>query len=208
MINGKYVIGVLGGVGSGKSTVLNDITSRYHAASISADEVGRDLMRPGRSVYFALKEVFGDTVLNEDGFIDKAKLSAIVFESPESQKKVNEIEHPLIRSEIERIIENTFEDVIFLEAALLIEGGLKEMCDEIWMITAKPEVRIRRLMESRHYTRERCEQIMALQMDEQMFKRHANIRIDNSGPFEETREMIDYYMGVLSRDLHKDLEKY
>ena len=208
MINGKYIIGILGGVGSGKSTVLNYITSHYQAEAIYADEVGRELMRPGKSVYYALLEVYGDALLSADGTIDKEKLSAIVYESETSQKEVNGIEHPLIKSEIESRILNARARVIFLEAALLIEGGLKEICDEIWMITADREIRIRRLMENRQYSRKRCEAIMALQMDEQTMKKHAQIRIDNGNDFSETQDAVDYYMNVLSLDLHEDLKKY
>ncbi|MBP5224727.1 MAG: dephospho-CoA kinase [Lachnospiraceae bacterium] len=208
MINGTYVIGVAGGVGAGKSTVLSYITARYRVETILADETGRELMEPGKSVYFALKEVYGDAVLNEEGRIDTAKLSSIVFSGPEEQKKVNGLEHPLIKSEIEWRIGRSKADVVFIEAALLIEGGLTEICDEVWLVTAKKDVRIARLMESRGYTKERCEQIIALQLSDDEMKKYAAVLIDNSGGTAAMRRAVDYHMDVLASDLKKDLNRY
>ena len=208
MTKRKYVIGITGGIGAGKSTVLDYITAHYNVETILADEIGRELMKPGKSVYYALLEVYGNAILNDSGAIDTKRLSSIVFSSSDAQKKVNEIEHPLIKSEIEWQIRYSKSDVIFIEAALLIEGGLKELCDELWLITAEKEVRIQRLMESRGYSRKRGEEIIALQLSEEEMKKHAAILIDNSSGIDDMKRSVDYHMSILSADLKQDFAKY
>ncbi len=208
MINKTYIVGITGGIGAGKSTVLNYIKTRFRVATILADDIGRELMKPGKSVFFALVEAYGKTVLGDDGQIDTKRLSSIAFSSHEAQKKINEIEHPLIKSEIEWQINQSVATVVFVEAALLIEGGLKELCDEIWLVSAKKDVRVQRLMESRGYSRKRCEQIIALQLSDDEMKKHASVLIDNSDGADVMKRAVDYHMAVLSSDLKTDLSKW
>lgn len=172
-------IGITGGVGAGKSTVLDYITAHYRVGVIIADEVGKALMEPGGSVYEALVRHYGDGILKEDGSIDRPHLAAIGLRDEESQAVLNGIEHPLIREEIIREIQASEASVIFLEAALLLEGKLTEICDEVWVVTADEETRIRRLMEDRGYTEEKCRMIMSRQLSEKAFEDLADVLIRN-----------------------------
>ena len=208
MIQNKYVIGVTGGVGAGKSTVVKYISAFYRVEVIMADETGRELMKPGKRLFSALTEAYGEEILDESGRIDTKKLSEIAFKDEESQEKINAIEHPVIREEIIDEIKNSRYDVVFLEAALLIEGGLKEICDEIWLITATEETRIERLMKSRGYTEEKCRTLMALQMSDKEFKKHCTLVIHNNKDVEAMKEETDYYMSSLENDLRKDLRRH
>ncbi len=203
----KYVIGLTGGVGAGKSTVLDYLKESYHVSVLKADEIGAELMRPGKSLFFALVESYGETILSEDGTIDKKKLADIAFRDEASQKRINAIEHPVIREEIIRRIESCVNDVIFLEAALLKEGDLLPVCKEVWLVTCDPEVRIGRLMSSRKYSREKCEQIIERQMSEKEFKSFSNLVITNNNNFEDTADLLDYHMSCLSQDLRKNLKR-
>ena len=208
MIQNKYVIGIVGGVGAGKSTVLNYISAFYQVEVIMADDVGHDLMRPGKRLFYAITEAYGEGILTEDKQIDTKKLAGIAFKDEESQKKINDIEHPIIKEEIEKAIVSSEYEIIFLEAALLIEGGLKELCDEIWLISAPLKVRIERLMASRGYSEEKCRSIIALQKTDQEFKKYCTLVLTNAKDLERMKEEADYYMSSLMQDLRKDLRKY
>ena len=99
------VIGVTGGVGSGKSVVLSILEKDYHAETILADLVAHDLMQPGGKSYEDIVEAFGDGILNDDGTIDRVKLGNIVFHDAEKLQKLNAITHPNVKEEIKNRIQ-------------------------------------------------------------------------------------------------------
>lgn len=190
----KKVIGVTGGVGSGKSVVMNLLKEEFSAAVILADLVGHDLMEPGGVSYRQIVKSFGPEILKKDGRIDRGILSAIVFSDPEKLAVLNEITHPNIRREIIRRIElfQREEEVSFIavEAALLIEEGYEELFDEMWYIYAEPEIRIQRLMDGRGYTKEKSVSIMARQLSDEEFRCHCDRVIDNSKDVIHTKSQI------------------
>ncbi len=183
MKRNKTVIGITGGVGAGKSRVLDHLKKKYGCALLIADDIGRELMAPGKSVYQALVAHYGQEILLEDGRVDKKKLSALAFENDETQRELNAVEHPVIREEIEKRIEASDARVILLEAALLLEGGLKPLCSEVWYIYAPEKVRLRRLMKSRGYTEEKGRDMIARQKSDAEFRAGADRVVNNFGPF-------------------------
>lgn len=185
------VIGITGGVGSGKSRLASFAVRNYRIRRILADEVGRDLMAPGKSVYEALVLAFGRGILTKDGFLDKKKLSEICFQDPEGQEKLNRIEHPLIREEIQKRIRRTKLPFVMLEAALLKEGKLAEDCSEVIFVYTDREIRIRRLMKTRGYDREKCEKIIALQLTDTAFRAFSTAEIDNSGSLQASIQTLE-----------------
>lgn len=192
------VYGVTGGIGAGKSRVLSYIGRRYEARIIRADEVGRRLMEPGRPVFDALVNAYGQKILNPEGEIDKQKVASIGFQSREAQEALNKLEHGIIREEIEKQIRRTRKPVVFLEAALLVEGGLKPLCKKTVYIHAPEDVRIGRLKKSRGYSEEKCRKILSLQLNEETFRAHADLVIENGGDFRKTAEEITRLMKKLS----------
>ena len=203
------LIGITGGVGTGKSTILNVLQSSYKAKLIMADNVAKSLMKPGMDCYDKIVEEFGTDILFDipehqlygvsnkpiKPAIDRTKLSRIVFDDPEKLKKLESIIHPEVKKEILRTVEDIYATndnaLLVLEAALLIEEGYKEICDDFWVVTADKEVRIERLMFSRKYTRERCEKIMAEQLSDEEFAAEADFVINNSGDIENTVRQIE-----------------
>ncbi len=188
------VIGVTGGVGSGKSVVLSILEKDYHAETILADLVAHDLMQPGGKSYEDIVEAFGDGILNDDGTIDRVKLGNIVFHDAEKLQKLNAITHPNVKEEIKNRIQKIREQgtasMILLEAALLIESGYEDVYDELWYIYVDRETRYRRLQEGRGYTREKTDSIMQKQLTEEQFRKYADVVIDNSYSIEETKQQI------------------
>lgn len=202
------IIGITGGVGTGKSTILNVLQSSYRAKIIMADNVGKAIMKPGNDCYDMIVEEFGTEILFDipekqlygasdipiKVAIDRDKLSAVVFNDAEKLKKLEAIIHPEVKKEIMKTVDEIYEfnpdALIVLEAALLIEGGYKEICDDFWVVTADKETRIERLMNSRKYSREKCESIMDEQMSEEEYISHADFVIDNSKDIETTVSQI------------------
>lgn len=193
------VIGVTGGVGSGKSVVLSVLEKEYGAETILADLVAHDLMEPGAKSYQQIVEAFGTEVLNENQTINRQKLGEIVFSNHEKLEKLNAITHPNVREEICRRIADIKEkgeaSAIILEAALLIESGYEDIYDELWYIYVDRETRYQRLYEGRGYSRAQTDSIMEKQLSEEEFRAHAQVIIDNSHSIGKTKEQIQKYFG-------------
>lgn len=189
------IIGVTGGVGTGKSTVLQILKEKYGAVIIIADDIARDLMMPHEASYEAVVRYFGNDVLTDGpgSEIDRAVLAGIVFHDPEKLEALNEMTHPLVRIKIRSMIDDCQskgEKLIVLETALLIRAGYLDMVDELWVICADHETRVIRLMSSRGYTREKTDSIIRAQMSDEEMKQYADLVIDNSGSMESTEEQI------------------
>lgn len=193
------VIGLTGGVGAGKSSVLSWMREAYGAYIIMTDEVGHRLMEPGGASYERLREAYGAQILSRDGAICREKLAEIVFRDAESVKKVNGMVHPLVKAAVKREIEEAKREgqysYVVVESALLQEGGLLELCDTVWYLYASLEVRVKRLMDARGYTKERCLSVVDRQLSDAAFRRMADAIIDNSGNFNDTKRQIARLLG-------------
>lgn len=192
------VIGVTGGVGCGKSTVLAYIEAHYDAKIIKADEVGHELMKGDQECRQKILDFFGEDVLGPEGEPDRKALAAVVFADPQRLEKLNSIMHPAIKKKILKLIEQERacgRTYCVVEAALLLEDHYEAFCDELWYIYADEAVRMKRLGESRGYTEEKTRSVMANQLSEEEFTRRCDVRIDNSGDMERTQEQIRRRLG-------------
>ena len=196
------IIGITGGVGAGKSEVLKWIGKLCSCRILIADEAAHTLEMPGAECYSSLIGLLGEGILAEDGIIDKRKMASAIFEGDTEDRlaQVNAIIHPAakryILSEIKAEQDKGIADYFFIEAALLIEDGYTEVCDELWYIYADIETRKRRLRESRGYTDDKIEGIMKAQSDETAFRRYCSRVIDNSG---DTAHTIDQIKALFKR---------
>lgn len=188
------LIGVTGGVGAGKSEVLNYIKKHYKCRIYLADEVAHLVKVKGEECYYELVSLLGEDILQEDGEINKSAMAAKIFADDALLEQVNEIVHPQVRIYLEKRIREAQEDVdteiMFIEAALLIEAGYKELVDELWYIYADVEVRKKRLMSSRGYSEEKVHQIMEAQLSEEVFRKECDLVIDNSGTLADSYRQI------------------
>lgn len=187
--NKKHVVGVTGGVGSGKSTVLSVLKETYGARIILADEVAHRLMEPGQEGYRQVAAALGPSVLKPDGTIDRRAMAQVIFTDGEARKTVNAIIHPMVWEEIRREIREAPESLIVVEAAL-VEENAHDIYDEMWYVYTSREKRIRRLMDSRGYSREKCKDIMKSQFSEEEFRAVCTREINNGGTPDETRIQI------------------
>lgn len=195
------VIGITGGVGCGKSTILEILATGYGAGIILADDVARELQEPGMPVFDRIIEEFGKEILSEDGSIDRKKLADIVFADEKKLELLNSLVHPAVKQEIIRRIRNFQMDdpdrPVVVEAALLIEAGYRDILDEIWAVIVDYEERVERLRVSRGYSREKTDSIMENQMSNEDFIRLTDFYIDNSKDLENTKKTIDGKMKEL-----------
>ncbi len=186
------VLGITGGVGSGKSEVLNYLKDAYQAYICQMDETARTLQKSGTECFRRIVEHFGNGIVGPDGELDRGALGRIVFSDEEELKALNGIVHPEVIRWVQEDIARRAEEGVCLyvvEAALLPDVG-SELCDELWYIYAEESVRRERLKSSRGYTDEKITQMIASQPAEDCFRRICTAVIDNSGSFEETKREI------------------
>lgn len=187
------IIGITGGIGAGKSEILNYIARQWNAVVVEADEVGYLVMQPGKSCFAPIVELFGPGILKADGSLDRQKIAELVFDDKELLGKLNGIVHPAVKKYIKKAIEREKEhdtDLFIVEAALLIEDHYDEICDELWYIYADEETRTERLKQNRGYSDEKIREIFSNQLSEEEFSSHCDFEIDNSGDFEDTKRQI------------------
>lgn len=183
------VLGLTGGVGVGKSRILELFSHDYGAQVIQADLVARKLEDPGQPGLTGLVSLFGTGILQKDGTLDRKGFADRIFGNPEALKRVNALIHPLTWNEIKRQIRESSAELIVVEAALFDERS-REVCQYLLYVDTQDEIRIQRLMENRGYSREKCLDIMKNQADRNDFLKLADFVIDNSGSLEESRLQI------------------
>ena len=183
------VLGLTGGVGAGKSRILELFSHDYGAQVIQADLVARKLEDPGQPGLTGLVSLFGTGILQKDGTLDRKGFADRIFGNPEALKRVNALIHPLTWNEIKLQIRESSAELIVVEAALFDERS-REVCQYLLYVDTQDEIRIQRLMENRGYSREKCLDIMKNQADRNDFLKLADFVIDNSGSLEESRLQI------------------
>ncbi len=192
-------IGITGGVGAGKSLVLNYIKNHYCAKIYMADDIANLLKEPGQSCYQPMIDLLGEDILDADKCIDKAKMAERIFSEGDLLQKVNAVIHPAVKayvlSEIDTEHKKGEHDFFILEAALLIEEHYDEILDELWYIRADEEVRSERLKASRNYSDDKIRNIMNNQMSDAVFMEHCKVIIENNGDLEKTFRQIDEKLG-------------
>ena len=191
-------IGITGGVGAGKSLVLNYLQNHYNARVYLADDIANDLKLPGQSCYDKIIELLGRNIIDSEGLIDKNKMAEKIFSHKELLDEVNRIIHPAVKeyvlSQIELERKKGEIDYFILEAALLIEEGYDRILDELWYIHADTSVRSQRLKETRNYTRDKIDHIMASQLSETEFRKHCKVVINNNSDEEALYSQIDHIL--------------
>ena len=188
------IIGITGGVGAGKSTVLDHLEKQYNACVLQADKIGHLVMEPGGICYGQVIALFGKQIIKNDKTIDRKMVSDVVFAHVEMRQKLDDIIHPAVKSYILDKIEEQKKagcTLMIVEAALLLEDHYDAFCDKVWYIHTDQEIRIERLMSSRGYTREKAENIIARQATEGFFREHADYIIQNNGDLDETWRQIE-----------------
>ena len=188
------VIGLTGGIGSGKSTVsgmLADLGARV----VDADKIGHFVYRPGSEGFRAVVDAFGRGVIAADGTIDRARLGAVVFSDPEARARLNAIVHPLIGAELAARIaaarDHGYDGPVVVEAAILIEAGWRAIVDQLWVVSVKRETAIARVVGSRNLSRADVERRIDTQLSDAERRRQADVVIENDGDLDTLRAQVE-----------------
>lgn len=194
------VIGIVGGIGAGKSTVVELMSKMTPLLVISADQIGHDVLLKGHEAYKPVLEAFGKDILDEQGEISRRKLGVLVFENPDQLMRLNQITHPIITDVIKSKIAwhkvHQPNQHIILEAALLIESGLIDLVDVVIAVYADVETRLKRVVLRDKLDKEHIQARIRAQKDWEELKKVADEIIDNSISLEETNKQIE---SVLAR---------
>lgn len=188
-----YVIGLTGGIGSGKSTVAQ-MLERKGAVVLGADTVGHEVYLPGRPAWQEVVEAFGREVLTDNETIDRRKLGAIVFSDPEQLERLNAITHVRMREMMREKLEEEKSrgtQAVVLEAALLFDAGWDDLADEVWVTAAPPEVGAKRTAERSGSSVDEALARIRAQMSNEERAARSQVVIDTHCPLEQTRKQVD-----------------
>ena len=187
-------IGLTGGVGAGKSAVLEYLADNYNCDIIMTDDVAKGLYIKGSKTYEMMIALIGEDIVDETGEIDKKKLADIIFSDANKRMAVNSIVHPAVKQEvITRITNNKIAgrlDYTFVESALLLTEHYDVFCDEVWYIDTSEDIRRQRLKESRGYSDEKIDNILKSQQALENIKDKCSYCIDNNKDLEYTFRQI------------------
>jgi len=186
---GKYVVGLTGNIATGKS-VVRKMLEHLGAYGIDADALAHRAIAQDAPGYQPVIDTFGSWILTSGGQIDRTKLGKIVFSDVEALEKLEAIIHPLVRQAIDLLIRRASQKIIVIEAIKLLEGELRQACDNIWVTTAPMEIQLRRLRLKRGLSAEAARQRIAVQPPQAEKIEAANFVIKNSGSFEDTWKQV------------------
>ena len=187
-----FVIGLTGGIGTGK-TQVSDILASLGAAVINADQVGHEAYLPNTRTWQDIVDAFGRGVLSESGEIDRKKLGGIVFSDPDDLERLNAITHPRIFEMIQdriRDLDREGASVVVVEAALLIEANWTSLADQVWVVTSEEEDVVAHLVARNQLTEESIKARIASQMPQAERVKHAGVIISNHGDLGQLRSRV------------------
>lgn len=187
-----YVIGLTGGVGSGKSYVAHRLSEMYDAELLIADELGHVVMKKGTKCHEKIVKSFGKDIIDSDGEIDRKKMADIIFKDNEARKRLDDIVHPEVIEYVARYIDERkgMDGIIIFETAIMYECKCDQLCDEVWYVYVPADIRIKRLSDNRGYSVEKSRAIIANQKPDEFFTEKADRIIKNDGSFEELDKEI------------------
>ena len=194
------IIGITGGIASGKSTVTEFLRQQGYQV-IDADQVVHELQEPGGRLYQALLSAFGSAILREDGRLDRPKLGAMIFGNPQLLEQSSQIQNQIIREELagRRDMLAETEDIFFMDLPLLFELQYEDWFDQIWLVDVTEETQLSRLMTRNALSQEEAEKRIAAQLSLQEKRKRADVLIDNNGSLEETRQQLRDALQKLER---------
>ena len=184
-----FILGLTGGVGAGKSTVLDILKEDFGFYVIQADQTAKELMEPGMAGYEAVCRYLGPGILDGDGRINRPLMAEIIFGDRQKREEVDRLTHPLTWKRVMEDAHAHRDQPVVIEAAIPSKE-FRDKCSEMWYVYTSRENRMERLRESRGYTQEKTESIMDSQAPEAGFREFSDAVIDNNGSVEDTRKQI------------------
>ena len=195
------IIGITGGIASGKSTVSSYLRELGQIV-IDADEVVHDLQKKGGALYQVLVGWFGTEILQADGELNRKKLAALLFGSNERLAKSADLQNSIIRKELEKRRDRALQDneLVFLDIPLLYELGYEDWCNQVWLIYVDKETQIQRLMARNQLTKEEAQLRISRQMPLEEKRALADLVLENTGDLETLKSQIKRLVIEMEQD--------
>lgn len=185
------IIGITGGIASGKSTVTNYLRQKGYQV-IDADQVVHELQAKGGKLYQALVSWLGSAILNEAGELDRPKLSQLIFSSQENLAKSSRLQNDIIRQELANRRDQLakIEETFFMDIPLLFEQDYADWFDKVWLVDVSKGTQLERLMARNNLSKEEAQQRIAAQLSLAEKRQRAEIVIDNNGALSDTLKQV------------------
>jgi dephospho-CoA kinase len=200
---GKFVIGLTGNIATGKS-VVRKMLEHLGAYGIDADALGHRAITKDAPGYSPVVETFGKWILGSDGEIDRSKLGRLVFSNPETLSSLEDIVHPLVRQAIDILVRRSRHKVIVIEAIKLLESGLRNYCDTIWVTNATEGTQLKRLMAKRKMSRTDALERIHAQSAQDIKIKAANVIVNNNQSFDDTWKQVSSAWQVTVPGIHAE----
>ena len=188
------ILGLTGGIGSGKSTVARLLAERG-AHVVDADRTAHEIYAPGTEGFDRVVERFGRGVVGSDGAVDRNKLGGLVFGDQAALEDLNAIVHPLVRSQVAGLVAGYLQEdpdsVVVIEAALMTETGWSGGAGKVWTVVADPDIALQRLVTVREMEPEEARLRMASQMDNAARRASASLIIENNGSLDDLEAAVE-----------------
>ncbi len=187
----KRIIGLTGGIATGKTTVTNYLASAYHLPILDADIYAREAVSLGSPILGAIAQRYGEQILLADGTLNRQKLGEIIFNRQDERNWIDNLIHPYVRDRFLKAIAQSSSQTLVLVVPLLFEAGMTDLVTEIWVVRCSQEQQLQRLIQRNHLNREQAQARINSQLSLEEKVAHADVILDNSYTLELLLEQVD-----------------
>lgn len=196
----KRIIGLTGGIATGKTTVTNYLASTYNLPILDADIYAREAVSLGSPILGAIAQRYGEEILLPDGSLNRQKLGEIIFNRQDERNWIDNLIHPDVRDRFLKAIAQSSSETLVLVVPLLFEAGMTDLVTEIWVVHCSQERQLQRLIQRNHLNRQQAEARINSQLSIEEKVAHADVVLDNSSTLEVLLKYIDVALKTTSRD--------
>ncbi|MEH1921400.1 dephospho-CoA kinase [Nostoc sp.] len=187
----KRIIGLTGGIATGKTTVTNYLASVYNLPILDADIYAREAVSLGSPILGAIAQRYGEKILLPDGSLNRQKLGEIIFNRQDERNWIDNLIHPDVRDRFLKAIAQSSSQILVLVVPLLFEAGMTDLVTEIWVVRCSQEQQLQRLIQRNHLNREQAQARINSQLSIEEKVAHADVVLDNYSTLEELLNQVD-----------------
>ena len=184
------IIGVTGSSGAGKDTLCEILENNYNAEIVDADKIAKELSKKGTMYLKSIVDCFGSKIINRQGELNRKKLASIIFEDEKKREELNKLTFIYVVDEIKRRISKLKKDIIVVNAPLLFESNLNQICDFVIAIIADRDIQIERIMKRDNLTKEAAEKRLNMQNSNEYFEENADYIIHNKESLKDLEKQL------------------
>ena len=184
------IIGVTGSSGAGKDTLCEILENKYNAEIVDADKIAKELSKKGTMYLKSIVDCFGSKIVNRQGELNRKKLASIIFEDEKKREELNKLTFIYVVDEIKRRISKLKKEIIVVNAPLLFESNLNQICDFVIAIIADRDIQIERIMKRDNLTKEAAEKRLNMQNSNEYFEENADYIIHNKESLKDLEKQL------------------